>query len=173
MIEYSKLAQREYKRRHGNVVRMVNWKLFENFNFEKSGKWYLQNPQTVTENVNQILIWDMNIQCENVIVERKPDFFISNKMENTAIIVDAAITLDNRILTRKWKIKKNQNIRGEIQRLWNLWNFGTFGTFAVLLLVLVALRSVTKNIAISVDKIGIKIYLHTVQESTLLGTARI
>ena len=173
MIEYSKLAQREYKRRHGNVVRMVNWKLFENFNFEKSEKWYLQNPQTVTENVNQILIWDMNIQCDNVIVERKPDFFISNKMENTAIIVDAAITLDNRILTRKWKIKKNQNIRGEIQRLWNLWNFGTFGTFTVLLLVLVALRSVTKNIAISVDKIGIKIYLHTVQESTLLGTARI
>ena len=145
----------------------------ENFNFEKSEKWYLQNPQTVTENVNQILIWDMNIQCDNVIVERKPDFFISNKMENTAIIVDAAITLDNRILTRKWKIKKNQNIRGEIQRLWNLWNFGTFGTFAVLLLVLVALRSVIKNIAISVDKIGIKIYLHTVQESTLLGTARI
>ena len=64
----------------------------------------------------------MNIQCDNVIVERKPDFFISNKMEKTAIIMDAAITLDNRILTRKWKIEKNQNIRGEIQRLWNLWN---------------------------------------------------
>ena len=78
---------------------MVNWKLFENFNFEKSEKWYLQNPQTVTENVNQILIWDMNIQCDNVIVERKPDFFIANKMEKTAIIMDAAITLDKRILT--------------------------------------------------------------------------
>ena len=62
---------------------MVSWKLFENFNFEKSEKWYLQNPQTVTENVNQILIWDMNIQCDNVIVERKPDFFIANKMENS------------------------------------------------------------------------------------------
>ena len=139
----------------------------ENFNFEKSEKWYLQNPQTVTENVNQILIWDMNIQCENVIVERKPDFFISNKMENTAIIVDAAITLDNRILTRKWKIKKNQNIRGEIQRLWNLKKF------AVLLLVLGVLGSVTKNIEISVHKMRIKIYLPTAQESTLLGTARI
>ena len=167
MIEYSKLAQREYKRRHDNVVRMVNWKLFENFNFEKSEKWYLQNPQIVTENVNQILIWDMNIQCDNVIAERKPDFFIANKMEKTAVIMDAAITLDKRILTRKWKIEKYQNIRGEIQRLWNLKEF------TVLLLVLGALGSVTKNIEISVHKIRIKIYLPTAQESTLLGTARI
>ena len=167
MIEYSKLAQREYKRRHGNVVRMVNWKLFENFNFEKSEKWYLQNPQTVTENVNQILIWDMNIKCDYVIVERKPDFFIANKMEKTAIIMDAAITLDKRILTRKRKIEKYQNIRGEIQRLWNLKKF------AVLLLVLGVLGSVTKNIEISVHKMRIKIYLPTAQESTLLGTARI
>ena len=167
MIEYSKLAQREYKRRHDNVVRMVNWKLFENFNFEKSEKWYLQNPQIVTENVNQILIWDMNIQCDNVIAERKPDFFIANKMEKTAVIMDAAITLDKRILTRKWQIEKYQKIRGEIQRLWNLKEF------TVLLLVLGALGSVTKNIEISVHKIRIKIYLPTAQESTLLGTARI
>ena len=146
---------------------MVNWKLCENFNFEKSEKWYLQNPQTVTENVNQILIWDMNIQCDNVIVERKPDFFIANKMEKTPIIMDAAITFDRRILTRKWKIEMYQNIGGEIQRLWNLKKF------TVLLLVLGALGSVTKNIEISVDKIGIKIYLPTAQESTLLGTARI
>ena len=167
MIEYSTLAQREYKRRHGDVVRMVNWKLCENFNFEKSEKWYLQNPQIVTENVNQILIWDMNIQCDNVIAERKPDFFIANKMEKTAVIMDAAITLDKRILTRKWQIEKYQNIRGEIQRLWNLKEF------TVLLLVLGALGSVTKNIEISVHKIRIKIYLPTAQESTLLGTARI
>ena len=130
MIEYSTLAQREYKRRHGDVVRMVNWKLCENFNFEKSEKWYLQNPQTVTENVNQIPIWDMNIQCDNVIVERKPDFFIANKMEKTAIIMDAAITLDKRILTRKWKIEKYQNIR-DFGTLRNLpcyfWSWGILG----------------------------------------------
>ena len=29
--------------------------------FEKSEKWYLYNPQTVNENVNHKLIWDMNI----------------------------------------------------------------------------------------------------------------
>ena len=54
--EWSKLAQREYKRRYDNVARMVHWKLCEKFNLEKSGKWYLHNPQTVTENVNLKLI---------------------------------------------------------------------------------------------------------------------
>ena len=41
--ECSKLAQREYKRRHDNVVRMVHWKLCEKFNLEKSEKWHLQS----------------------------------------------------------------------------------------------------------------------------------
>ena len=30
----------------------------------------------------------MNIQCDNVIVERRPDIVIANKMEKTAIIID-------------------------------------------------------------------------------------
>ena len=57
----SKLTQEEYKRRHGNVARMVHWKLREKSSLEKSEKWYLYNPQTVNENVNHKLIWDMNI----------------------------------------------------------------------------------------------------------------
>ena len=50
--ECSKLAQREYKRRHDHVARMIHWKLCEKFSLEKSEKWYLHNPQTVNENVN-------------------------------------------------------------------------------------------------------------------------
>ena len=42
-----------------------------------------------TENVSHKL-WDMNKQCDSVIVERKPDIIL-NKMEKTAIIVDVAI----------------------------------------------------------------------------------
>ena len=45
--ECSKLAQREYRRRHDNVARMVYWKLCEKSYLEKSEKWYLHNPQTV------------------------------------------------------------------------------------------------------------------------------
>ena len=59
--ECSKLAQREYKRRDDNVAKMVHWKLCKKFNLEKSEKWYLHNPQIISENVNHKLlrIWGM------------------------------------------------------------------------------------------------------------------
>ena len=62
MSDDSKLAQKEYKRRHDNVARMVNCKLHEKFNAKKYEKWYLNNPQTISENVYQKLIWDMTLQ---------------------------------------------------------------------------------------------------------------
>ena len=73
--ECSKLALREYKRRQDNVARMVHWKLYEKFNLEKSEKWYLRNPKTVSEKVNHKLIWDMDMQCDNIIAERRPDMY--------------------------------------------------------------------------------------------------
>ena len=60
----------------------------------------------------------MNIQCDNVIVERKPDIVIVNKMEKTAFIIDVPIPGDKRIIDKeKEKIEKYQNIKREILRL--------------------------------------------------------
>ena len=76
----------------------------EKFNLEKPEKWYLQNPQMVTESINLKLIWeDMNMQCDNVTVERKPDIVIVNEMEKTAIIMDVAIPGIKRIIDNKRK----------------------------------------------------------------------
>ena len=91
VIEYSKLAQRECKRRHDNVARMAHSNLRKIFNFEDSEKWYLHNPQTVTENLNLGQIWDVNIQFDNVTMERRPDIVTDNKMDKTAIIIDVAV----------------------------------------------------------------------------------
>ena len=114
----SKLTQEEYKRRHGNVARMVHWKLCEKSSLEKSKKWYLYNPQTVSENVNHKLIWDMNIQCGNITVEKKPDIVIVNKMEKTAIITDVAIPGDKRIIDKETeKIEKYQHLKRDSETL--------------------------------------------------------
>ena len=119
---------------------MVHWKLCEKLNLEKSKKWYLHNPQTVSENVNHKLIWDMNTQCDRIIVERRPDIVIGNKMEKTAIVTDVAIPVDKRIIDKQTeKIEKYQNLKREIQRLWNLKKID------VIPMVLGLLGSVTKN----------------------------
>ena len=117
-----------HKRRHDNVAAIVHWKLCGKFNLEKSEKWYLHNPQTVSENVNHKLIWDMNIQCDNVIVERRPDIAIVNKIGKTAIIIDVAIPGDKTIIDKeKEKIEKYQNIKREILRLLHLTKIDTCG----------------------------------------------
>ena len=64
------------------------------------------------------------------------------------------------------KIEKYQNLKREIQRLWNLTKID------MIPVVLGALGSVTKNFEKYVDNIAIKIDLHIVQKTTLLGTAR-
>ena len=110
----------------------------------------------------------MNIQCDNVIVERRPDIAIVNKMEKTVIIIDDAVSGDKRIIDKeKENIEKYQNLEREILRLWNLKKID------VIPVVLGALGSVIKNFEKYVDKIEIKVDLHTAPKNTLLGTARI
>ena len=41
----SKLAQKEYKRRHDNLGKIVHWKLARKFNFEAGDKWYKHEPE--------------------------------------------------------------------------------------------------------------------------------
>ena len=70
----------------------------------------------------------MNIQCGNVIVERRPDIAIVNKMEKTAIIIDIAIPGDKTTIDKeKEKIEKYQNIKREILRLLHLTKIDTYG----------------------------------------------
>ena len=46
----SKLAQKEYKRRHDNLRKIVHWKLAGKCNFEAGDKWYEHEPESVLEN---------------------------------------------------------------------------------------------------------------------------
>ena len=38
--ECNKLAQKEYKRRHDNIARLVHWKLCCKYGIDRSEKWY-------------------------------------------------------------------------------------------------------------------------------------
>ena len=46
----SKLAQKEYKRRHDNLGKIVPWKLARKCNFEAGEIWYEHEPESVLEN---------------------------------------------------------------------------------------------------------------------------
>ena len=46
----SKLVQKEYKRRHNNLGKIVYWKLSRKCNFEAGDKWYEHELESALEN---------------------------------------------------------------------------------------------------------------------------
>ncbi|XP_063595812.1 uncharacterized protein LOC134772704 [Penaeus indicus] len=74
--ECKKMAQKEYKRRHDNVARIVHWHLCKKYNLERTEKWYEHAPEGVVENDEVKLLWDVNIQCDHLIEARRPDIVV-------------------------------------------------------------------------------------------------
>ena len=166
--ECKKLAQKEYKRRHDNVARLIHWHLCKKYNFELTDKWYEHSPKAVMEDNVIKLLWDVNIQCDHVIEARRPDIVIINKLDRTCIIVDIAVPGDSRISHKeKEKVEKYQDLKREIKRIWNLRNV------IVVPVIVGALGSITKKLGEWIKKLDISIAIELLQKTTILGTARI
>ena len=76
--EYSKLAQKEYKTRHGWVGQGIYWILCKKFKFDHANKC-AYNPESVLENETHKLLPDFEIQTDRLISARRPDFIIIKK----------------------------------------------------------------------------------------------
>ena len=114
------------------------------------------------------LIWDINIQCDNVIEARRPDLILVDKKAKSCVIIDVAIPGDCRIREKEIeKIEKYQNLKRELKRFWLLKKN------EVVPLVVGALGCISKGFSGWMDILGIKLDVGMVQKSVLLRTARI
>ena len=168
ICECKKLAQREYKRRHDNIAKLVHWKLCEKYNLEKHEKWYEHVPEGVVENEEVKLIWDINIQCDNVIEARRPDLILVNKNMKSCIIIDVAVPGDCRVYDKESeKIEKYQELKRELKRIWSLRKV------QVVPVVVGALGCVSERFNQWMEILGIEVNVGVLQKSALLGTVRI
>ena len=83
--ECEKLAQKEYNRRHDNVARRVHWELCKKNALEHKGGWYENEPEGAVENENVKLLWDMTVQCDNIIEARRPYIVFVDKKESCMV----------------------------------------------------------------------------------------
>ena len=166
--ECEKLAQKEYKRRYDNVARKVHWELCKKNALEHKDRWYEHEPAVVVENENVKLLWDMTVQCDNIIEARRPDIVLLDKKEKSCMIVDIAVPGDGRVHEKELeKIEKYQELRREMSRLWQLKKV------QLVPVVIGALGSVTKDSDKWMEKLGIPGDVGVVQKTALLGMARI
>ena len=72
--ECSKLEQKEYKQvRHGNVAKVLHWKLCQKWGFNKAEKWYIHKPQKVLKSDIRKILWDFPIQTDKTLEHNRPD----------------------------------------------------------------------------------------------------
>ena len=111
----SKLAEKEYKRRHDNLGKIVHWKFARKCNFEAGDKWYEHEPESVLENEDYKILWDFSIQTDHVIEARRPDLIVVDKKERSCKMIDFTVPGDSRIEDKeKDKIEKYQDLGREL-----------------------------------------------------------
>ena len=71
-------------------------------------------------NMNQ-KVWNFSIQTEHVIEVWRPDSLVVDKKRRTCKIIDFAVPGNIRIEEKeKEKIEKHQDLRRELQKIWNV-----------------------------------------------------
>ena len=68
---------------------------------EHTEKWCEHVPEGAVENEEVKMLWDINIQCDNVIEARRPDIILIDKKERKGIIIDIAVPADVRVEKKK------------------------------------------------------------------------
>ena len=118
VVSCSKLAQKNYQRRHDNLGKIVHQELARQCNFEVGNKWYEHEPQSLLENEDYKILWNFSIQTDHFIEARRPDLAAVDKKTRTCKITDFAVPGDSRIEEKeKEKIGKYQNLRRELEDL--------------------------------------------------------
>ena len=129
---------------------------------------YEHVPEGAVENGEVKLLWDFNIQCDNVMEARKPDIDVVDKKEHKGIIIDIALSADVRVAEKgKEQVEKYQEMKRKIRRLWKLRRV------EVGPIMIGALGSVTKEFENWIEKLEIVCNVGVMQKTALLGTARI
>ena len=82
--ECSKLAQKEYKKRHDWVGKVIHWEMCQKFKYDHTNKWYMHSPSAVLENDTHKLLWDFDIHTDHLISANRLDLIIINKKREFA-----------------------------------------------------------------------------------------
>ena len=166
--ECSKLAQREYKRRHDNVAKMIHWELCGKYGLDRPKTWYEKAPEGVIENERCKILWDVMIQCDHEVLHRKPDIVVLEKNDRKCWIIDIACPGDSRITGKEEEKQENyDNLKWELYRLWDLKKV------EIVPIVVGSLGSISTELSNWLKKLDINVKTEHLQKTALLGTARI
>ena len=95
----TKLAQREYKKRHAKVTLRVHWEISRRYSLESGEEWYEHQPLPVMKNDQIKLMWNNTVITDSRIQHNRPDITLALKDKQQRIMFDVAVPYDRNILT--------------------------------------------------------------------------
>ena len=168
VAECEKIAQKEYKKRHDNVARIIHLELCQKYNLIGKVKWYNHKPESVMENDMVKILWDFNIQTDHIIQHRRPDIVVVDKSNRKCQIVDIAVPGDRRVAQKEQeKIEKYAELKREIKKIWKMSKVG------IVPIVVGALGVVSVNLKDYLKMLDLGCTMNILQKAALLGTARL
>ena len=150
------------------MARYIHWQLCGKCGLERASSWYEQKPEGVVESENFKILWDFTVQCNWKIEARRPDIVFIDKKKREVVIIDVAIPGDDRVKDKELeKVEKYQLLKDEIiAKVWHMRKV------IVVPVVIGALGAVSVNFKKYMKQIGVKVSLEVIQETALLGTAK-
>ena len=162
-----KLAQTEYLKRHNAVAAVIHKNICDEYGIETAKQTWLHHPEAVTETEEVKILWDFEIRTDRVIPARRPDIVVLDKEERKLTIIDVAVPSDANIKDKETeKITKYQDLKIELQRMWNV-------KARVVPVVVGALGATSPGIEKHLDNIPGKQDVRPLLKSALLGSAHI
>ena len=167
LSECSKMAQKEYKRRHDWVGKKVHWEVSKQCGFVVKEKWYEHEPNAVSENNDFHILWDFEVHTDHEIEARRPDMIVTDKKNNICKIIDFAVPFDSRVDSKEVeKIEKYQDLARELRKIWNK-------KVKVIPIIIGALGTTPKLLRKRLEDIDIDTKIVELQKSAILYSARI
>ena len=72
------LGKTEYIQRHDNAASYLHCKVCQSYDIKATSKWYDHLPDTVVENKQATILWNIPIHTNREIAANKPDIIIRN-----------------------------------------------------------------------------------------------
>ncbi|XP_078357225.1 uncharacterized protein LOC144642106 [Oculina patagonica] len=161
------LSKTEYTHRHDKAAAYIHWKVCHNYNIETSEKWYDHEPETVTENEDVTILWDMPIHTDRKITANRPDIVIKDHKTKTCKFIDMAVPSDrNTSVKVTEKLSKYKDLEIETSRIWGM-------RMETIPVIIGALGAIKKGLESYIGRIPGQISISELQKITLLGTAHI
>lgn len=87
----SRTTKNEYTNRHNKIATYVPWKICKKHKVKTTERWYDHQPDTVTQNNNVTILWDMTIQTDREIKANRPGIIIQDKKFRKCMPIGIAV----------------------------------------------------------------------------------